>query len=213
MLATPMTVSALFADLSVYVIPTFQRPYAWEKEQWNELIEDIQNAAGKSPPYRYHYFAPLHMIKVDPNDELWERYVDQTCPDICSLKSKDFRDRDFQQLSVFLVVDGQQRLITLYSLLHVISAPHISNFINLANGVQIPRVILNPPTIMIGFVRSSVCTAESYFLHRFTLVARRDWYNSSGTLLKNLPVVEKNIYFLLVTTAELFALNYLLQRN
>lgn len=144
MLATPMTVSALFSDLSIYVIPTFQRPYAWEEEQWNELIEDIQNAAKKTPPYDYHYFAPLHVIKVDPTDELWERYVDQTCPDIHSLKSENFRDKDFQQLSVFLVVDGQQRLATLYSLLHVIISH--ANFINLAGGSQIPRVILNPPS-------------------------------------------------------------------
>lgn len=70
MTATATSIANLFNPSTVYVIPTFQRPYAWEETQRNEMIEDIRTAAGKANPY--HYFAPVHLIPMtNPADSLW----------------------------------------------------------------------------------------------------------------------------------------------
>ena len=37
MFAIAKSVTNLFNESNVYVIPTFQRPYAWEETQWDEL--------------------------------------------------------------------------------------------------------------------------------------------------------------------------------
>lgn len=45
--AAATSIVNLFNSSTVYVIPTFQRPYAWEETQWDEMIEDTRTAAGK----------------------------------------------------------------------------------------------------------------------------------------------------------------------
>lgn len=68
-------VGQLFLRPDIYVIPTFQRPYAWEKVQREDLRDDIITAAKSPNPW--HYFAPIHVIKVaSPADPHWQIYVD-----------------------------------------------------------------------------------------------------------------------------------------
>lgn len=138
--------SSLFSSPHIYVIPTFQRPYAWEEPQWDDLIHDIQSAAAHPDPYRY--FAPIHVVEINnPSEYLWSNYTDCSCHDIASLSASNFRDIRKNALTVFLVVDGQQRLITFYSLLYIYGAMTLGfiDIPSLSGGIlKIPRVILNP---------------------------------------------------------------------
>ena len=71
-----------------YVIPRYQRPYAWEDEEINQLIDDINDTTGD------YYIGSLVVAKV--KEEVKEE--------------------------VYEVVDGQQRLTTLYLLLHYLAS-------------------------------------------------------------------------------------------
>ena len=77
-----LTVGKLFADN--YLIPVYQRNYAWRAEQIEQLISDIQDSVvGGQNDY---FLGNLVVIKRGREDE-------------------------------FEVIDGQQRLTTLYLLL------------------------------------------------------------------------------------------------
>jgi len=82
-----------------FEIPFFQRGYAWEKKQWDQLFLDVQEQIldelnSGSPIDRVeHFFGPIVVLeKVGGEPELKE----------------------------FLVVDGQQRITTVYLLLGII---------------------------------------------------------------------------------------------
>ena len=72
----------LFNKGAHYVIPLYQRAYAWEDEEIVQLIDDINDSTGD------YYIGSLVVAKVKGREERYE------------------------------VVDGQQRLTTLYLLLH-----------------------------------------------------------------------------------------------
>lgn len=145
MFANTVPVTNLFNASNVYVVPTFQRPYAWENTQWDELIEDIRNATRKNPPY--HYFAPIHVVQIaDPSDDLWKKYIDNKNEDTTNLIKSNFRS-GIGSINVFLVIDGQQRLITFYSLLN----QYATRFVRLAGGLEIPDVILNSQSDQVAF--------------------------------------------------------------
>ena len=77
---------ALFDDKGArYVIPLYQRAYAWEDEEIVQLIDDINDSTGD------YYIGSLVVAKVKGREERYE------------------------------VVDGQQRLTTLYLLLHYLA--------------------------------------------------------------------------------------------
>lgn len=139
-------VSKLFNDSSIYIIPTFQRPYAWEDNQWDDFIEDIRTATRRNNAY--HYFAPLHVIRIDgPEDDFWKNYTDPSNIDISELRKNKFRNINYQELSVYLVIDGQQRLITFYSLLYQYNNVNI----HLNNNHQIPNIILSSESDQVFF--------------------------------------------------------------
>jgi hypothetical protein len=140
------TVSQLFNQTDIFVIPTFQRPYAWEKPQWDDLLRDLHVATARNMlanrPGTMHYFGAIHTIQVKPRDALLKNYIDANNDDIRDLRNCDFQTNT-TSFKVHLVVDGQQRLITLLSLLEC--ALHDPNrYIDLPNGRRIPKVILNP---------------------------------------------------------------------
>lgn len=72
----------LFDKEAHYVIPRYQRAYAWEDKEIVQLIDDINDSVGD------YYIGSLVVAKVKGREERYE------------------------------VVDGQQRLTTLYLLLH-----------------------------------------------------------------------------------------------
>ena len=76
----------LFDKGAHYVIPLYQRAYAWEDEEIVQLIDDINDSTGD------YYIGSLVVAKVKGKVETYE------------------------------VVDGQQRLTTLYLLLHYLAS-------------------------------------------------------------------------------------------
>ncbi len=76
----------LFNKGAHYVIPLYQRAYAWEDEEIVQLIDDINDSTGD------YYIGSLVVAKVKSKVETYE------------------------------VVDGQQRLTTLYLLLHYLKS-------------------------------------------------------------------------------------------
>jgi hypothetical protein len=79
-------------------IPFFQRGYAWEKRQWDQLFLDLQEQIideierGSAIDQVEHFFGPIVVMEQTGTPELKE----------------------------FLVIDGQQRITTIYLLLGII---------------------------------------------------------------------------------------------
>lgn len=89
--ASEKAISDVFCDKYVFHIPPYQRPYSWEKEQVEELIDDLIWAAGTEvPAKRPPYFLGSVVL----------------------IKRPEYPDAD--------VVDGQQRLTTLTILISVL---------------------------------------------------------------------------------------------
>lgn len=80
----------IFDQNAQYVIPRYQRAYAWEYDEIVQLIEDIKDATSESNRNNY-YIGTLIVCKIKDDPETYE------------------------------VIDGQQRLTTLYLLLSYLS--------------------------------------------------------------------------------------------
>jgi hypothetical protein len=154
-------VSSLF-DLSntVFIIPTFQRPYAWIDKHVDALLSDINKVGGLLTSRRkaYHYLSPVHLIKVEPSDiksggilALGEFAEWQENEDLIALSGSSgnnyFLNERGGEINVYYVIDGQQRLTTFYLLEHFRLFPS-SNTTNLYqqlnNSDIVPRLIQNP---------------------------------------------------------------------
>ena len=142
---------------SVFVIPTFQRPYAWSKKQLDDLKQDIimanYFAKAKNDVPVFHYLSPIHLIKVDDtNSAIMNMYLDHDNVDISRLSKSEkrgvFVDQQQKPLDVYMVVDGQQRITTLFFiyLQYFISRDIYFNGlqISLLGENKIPRLIQNP---------------------------------------------------------------------
>jgi len=139
------SVWSVFDRNAVYVIPTFQRPYAWEEKQLSDLFKDIQIACNR--PHPYHYLSPVHLVKVDsPKDIIWNDYTDNNNSDIQALTDSEFTKDNGGKLQIYFVVDGQQRLTTLFVLLAygITCKKFASDFSIDCQGRKIPKIILNP---------------------------------------------------------------------
>ena len=86
-----MSVQELFSG-SLFAVPEYQRAYAWEKKQWDDLWEDIKEGIRTSTT---HFLGTVVLMAQD----------------------SPHRDREGRSLRVFDVVDGQQRVTTLCLLL------------------------------------------------------------------------------------------------
>ncbi len=138
--------SELFTEANIFVIPTFQRPYAWENQHREDMIRDIQVATARQRhnPDTTHYFGAIHTIEVKPNSPLLTNYSDPANEDITTLGTNGFRTAT-AIFRVHLVVDGQQRLVTLFGLLERCAGSPM-RYVTMPNGRQIPKVILSPAT-------------------------------------------------------------------
>lgn len=94
--------SAATEKQSVYEIPVYQRNYAWGREQIEQLIEDIISA---NPKHDDPYFLGNLIVSAPKNEKMSNGSY------------------------VYEVVDGQQRLTTLYMILHYLSEIKIADLI------------------------------------------------------------------------------------
>ncbi|MEX0695748.1 MAG: DUF262 domain-containing HNH endonuclease family protein, partial [Rhodospirillales bacterium] len=84
------TIASVFSEEYAFSIPSYQRPYAWEREQVEELIADLKDAmAPDSPSNGFYFLGSIVLVKTHAG------------PDA-------------------KVVDGQQRLTTLTILFSVL---------------------------------------------------------------------------------------------
>ena len=79
----------------IFRIPNYQRGYAWEERQWQDLIEDLDLLEGD----KEHYTGTLVLHAV---------------------AGKAHQDAEGTNYDVFDIVDGQQRLTSLIILLDAI---------------------------------------------------------------------------------------------
>ena len=48
----------------VFVVPVFQRPYAWDATQIQQLLDDIETGSRRKP-LPFHYLSPIHVVEID----------------------------------------------------------------------------------------------------------------------------------------------------
>lgn len=82
---TPLTIRQLLSDKAEYVIPMYQRNYAWEEGEITQLIQDIIDYLPKSGDKKRNYYIGSLVVYERPNSKT----------------------------PVFETIDGQQRLTTL----------------------------------------------------------------------------------------------------
>ena len=98
--AHEITLKDLFGDKYIFEIPNFQRPFAWEKENFEQLFTDIKDA-------------------LDLNKENYGNKIEDYEPYFLGsviLWTKDLKD---DGSGVYAVIDGQQRLVSLAILIAV----------------------------------------------------------------------------------------------
>lgn len=139
-------VSQLFTGTDIFIIPTFQRPYSWEEPQWDDLLRDVRVGTTRlaNNPNALHYFGPIHTIRVAPNSPLLDQFIDSNNTDIGLLRTHNFQANG-AAYNVHLVVDGQQRMVTLFALLECCANSPL-RYVDLPNAQRIPKLILNPAT-------------------------------------------------------------------
>lgn len=137
------TIFQMFAGSRVFVIPTFQRPYGWSEPEWKDVVDDVNTAVARPDPF--HYFAPIHVVPVANNPQIWQDYRDDRNEDLDALAGAGFRDQ-LGAVETLMVIDGQQRLITLLALMWAAigASPASPLMLTLPNHRRIPKVILNP---------------------------------------------------------------------
>lgn len=86
-----MTVQDFFGT-SLFRVPDYQRAYAWEKKQWEDLWDDVREGMRTGTS---HFLGTVVLMAEDEN----------------------VRDQQGRALRVFQIVDGQQRLTTVCLLL------------------------------------------------------------------------------------------------
>ncbi len=86
---------------NVFVIPVFQRPFAWQDEHICELLEDLDAMRRRKPPM--HYLAPIHVAEIERTDvgrDRYARYVAADNSDMMALRDNHFRDDENTPLNV-----------------------------------------------------------------------------------------------------------------
>jgi len=134
----------LYNGQNIYVIPTYQRPYAWRRDQQvTELWEDISDAQKIGLDYFLGavYLAPLSNNNLSD----WKRKVDPFICEELDLILSNSHNKNMDPINIYLLLDGQQRLVTLSLLLYHLQKNSISvDWIN-ANGdlKQLTSLFLN----------------------------------------------------------------------
>ena len=85
-----VTLSEILSSHRQHIIPVFQRPYSWDRKNWLVLWSDIELLIGEEDKSLEHFLGPIIIDKGDTGSYVPEKY---------------------------LVIDGQQRLVTLSVLL------------------------------------------------------------------------------------------------
>lgn len=150
-----IVLGALNDPNTVYIIPNFQRPYAWTERQINDLFLDMEKASNQQNGY--HYLSALHLISVDPGEpkDPLADFIDYKGIEHLTIlqnaaKNDELETQDINPVKIYAVVDGQQRLTTLFLLAHLyyfsLNGQDLDSnlYVTLVNGQKIPRLIQSP---------------------------------------------------------------------
>ena len=103
---SPMPVGKLIRDKYNFFIPYYQRGYRWRKEQVEKLLDDIYNfVRDKENAEKYYSLQPLVVV----NNKSQSKKCDK-----CTHQAKCNENNESQKC--YSVIDGQQRLTTIYLL-------------------------------------------------------------------------------------------------
>jgi hypothetical protein len=113
---------ALTEQTSLYFIPSFQRPYSWDEKQITDLRHDMKKAFDHDHRHHHdHYLAALHFLRYDPANE--ERSLAPFAIHARAVLQHGIQNGQLVTaagpVTVYAVVDGQQRLTTLFLLAHI----------------------------------------------------------------------------------------------
>ena len=142
--ALTQTLSELFNGKNLWLIPTFQRPYAWDVGiEAKRLFDDVIQANSRA--ISDYYISPIHVIEVSKDQagkKLLEDYIDEDLGldlDFITDKSSHTLLRGItESFKTYLIIDGQQRLLTSYIALFL--AGRIQNITN-GSSMHIPLVV------------------------------------------------------------------------
>ena len=94
-------------DGRTFYVPAYQRGYRWNEEQVKDLLEDLYSFASGKNEKQLYCLQPIIVKKISKDSAQWKAII-ETHPQIN------------QEKEIYEVVDGQQRLTTLYILLQYI---------------------------------------------------------------------------------------------
>lgn len=134
---------------AIFIIPNFQRPYVWGEQQFKDLFNDLEKA--QTRPENFHYLSAIHVLRLqaDATKADWSNLIDEKNTDCQLLETENFNSFG-KPFKIYAVVDGQQRLTTLFLLAHVLAKtqPNLQLlpkfFATLRSGIKIPRLIQSP---------------------------------------------------------------------
>ncbi|HVZ05674.1 DUF262 domain-containing HNH endonuclease family protein [Hyphomicrobium sp.] len=114
-----LSISQLLSGPYLLNIPIFQRPYSWGREQAEQLLDDLMEAAGVSADREadHDYFLGAVVLMDSPGVETTKL-------------SPKMAQREFG------IIDGQQRLVTLMTLLAVLRDLEVDLRTSVAKRVQ-----------------------------------------------------------------------------
>ncbi len=139
------TIGNLFSGTKIYVIPTYQRPYAWEEKHvdalWNDILDTLNQHGKLGNNFPGYFVGAIYTRSLNIN-EINELYPDlkkrlQGSEDALST---GFEDNNQRKIDFIEVLDGQQRLTTLF-LLRQRFGGLLNGMIQLKNGETITSVI------------------------------------------------------------------------
>lgn len=166
------TIRDIFNGMRILEIPYFQRSYVWDEDNWDRFLEDLQVVAKTHRPY----FLGSVILKQKPTG--------------AGASTGDVR----------IVIDGQQRLTTLFLFLKVLG--HVRNqenltrqtFYNLANCLALNHNHLDSPVfeaiisdaltpqLEANYAQNKVLSAYRYFEARAETISLIDPMQVLGNL-------------------------------
>ena len=94
-------------DGRTFYVPAYQRGYCWNEEQVKDLLDDLYSFASGKNEKQFYCLQPIIVKKISKDSAQWKAII-EAHPQID------------QEKEIYEVVDGQQRLTTIYILLQYI---------------------------------------------------------------------------------------------
>ncbi|MDM8568305.1 DUF262 domain-containing HNH endonuclease family protein [Thiotrichales bacterium HSG1] len=161
MKADEKDIEAIIQGKVQYVIPLYQRAYVWERKHWQTLWDDLVDLASFHEQNENHFFGSFVTMPLEGN----------------------------KKVKQFLLIDGQQRLTTLFVLLAILwnKAKTESSTLKLANGIEhdyllntfrddsiklVPTKLQGDATCFEQIIHGQECTIDNLIKDAFTFFTK-----------------------------------------